>query len=124
LLTESGNIMGARGEIREGMIDTKAPFTVEVNGRGSRLRADADLTVRDLGTKIEMHWFRLSRLASDTEEMQGRFDRWASSPSVADGLQFGYHDVASLRVTPQKFGWLLPIGSDYVMASSRRSRGK
>ncbi|UWR34956.1 FAD-dependent oxidoreductase [Sulfitobacter sp. W027] len=74
LLTEDGNVTGVRAETREGMIDIKAPLTVAADGRGSRLRADAALTMKELGAPIDVLWFRLSRLDSDTEETQGRFD--------------------------------------------------
>jgi 2-polyprenyl-6-methoxyphenol hydroxylase-like FAD-dependent oxidoreductase len=75
LLTEDGGISGVRAETGEGAIDIRAPLTVAADGRGSRLRADAGLKVKDLGAPIDVLWFRLSRRASDTEETQGRFDR-------------------------------------------------
>ncbi len=74
LLTEDGRTAGVRAETDDGAIDIRAPLTVAADGRGSRLRADACLTVRDLGAPIDVLWFRLSRHASDTEETQGRFD--------------------------------------------------
>lgn len=74
LLTGNGRISGVRAETEEGGIAIRAPLTVAADGRGSRLRADAGLIVRDLGAPIDVLWFRLSRHASDTEETQGRFD--------------------------------------------------
>jgi 2-polyprenyl-6-methoxyphenol hydroxylase-like FAD-dependent oxidoreductase len=74
LLTEDGQTSGVRAETCAGAIHIRAPLTVAADGRGSRLRSEAGLSVRDLGAPIDVLWFRLSRHASDTEETQGRFD--------------------------------------------------
>ena len=74
LLTEDGRTAGVHAETGEGPIEIRAPLTVAADGRGSRLRVEAGLKVRDLGAPIDVLWFRLSRPASDTDETQGRFD--------------------------------------------------
>ncbi len=66
--------MGVHAETAQGAVEIRAPLTVAADGRGSRMRAEAGLKVRDLGAPIDVLWFRLSRPDSDTEETQGRFD--------------------------------------------------
>ena len=74
LLTEDGRTSGVRAETCDGTLHIKAPLTVAADGRWSRLRSEADLSVRDLGAPIDVLWFRLPRHASDTDETQARFD--------------------------------------------------
>ena len=74
LLVEDGRVVGLRAETAEGPAEIRAALTVAADGRGSRLRAQARLPVRDLGAPIDVLWFRLSRRPDDTDETQGRFE--------------------------------------------------
>ncbi|SFG79176.1 2-polyprenyl-6-methoxyphenol hydroxylase [Palleronia marisminoris] len=73
LLHEAGRVRGVQAEAADGALEIRAPLTVAADGRGSRLRTEAGLNVRDFGAPIDVLWFRLSRSASDTDETQGRF---------------------------------------------------
>ena len=74
LLTQDGRVTGLTAATPEGDLTIKAPLTVAADGRGSLLRAEAKLPVKELGAPIDVLWFRLSRAPADTEETQGRFD--------------------------------------------------
>ena len=74
LLTDDGRVTGLTAATPEGDLTIKAPLTVAADGRGSQLRAEAGLPLKDLGAPIDVLWFRLSRAPKDTEETQGRFD--------------------------------------------------
>lgn len=74
LLTQDGRVTGLTAATPKGDLTIKAPLTVAADGRGSQLRAEAGLPLKDLGAPIDVLWFRLSRAPKDTEETQGRFD--------------------------------------------------
>lgn len=74
LILDGDKVAGLRAETAEGPVEIRAALTVAADGRGSRLRAQARLPVRDLGAPIDVLWFRLSRRPGDTDETQGRFE--------------------------------------------------
>jgi 2-polyprenyl-6-methoxyphenol hydroxylase-like FAD-dependent oxidoreductase len=75
LLRVGGRITGAAAMGHDGEpLEVLAKLTIAADGRGSTLRADANLPLVDLGAPMDVLWFRLSRARHDTSETFGRFD--------------------------------------------------
>lgn len=74
LLREGDRVTGLRADGPEDVIEVHAPLTIAAEGRDSRLRAAAGLTLQDHGAPIDVLWFRLPRRDGDTDETQGRFE--------------------------------------------------
>ena len=74
LVFDAPGIAGVRAVTPDGEIEVHAKLTVGADGRTSRVRSMAGLPVQDLGAPMDVLWFRLSRLPSDTDQTQGRFD--------------------------------------------------
>jgi len=75
LLEESGRIVGVHAVSPSGPVDIRAALTVGADGRHSTIRESAGLAVEDLGAPMDVFWFHLTRLPTDTTESTGRFDR-------------------------------------------------
>ena len=79
LLHEGERVIGVRAREHHGSGDKpdmtfNADLVVACDGRHSTLRKCAGLAVEDLGTPMDVLWFRLSRKPTDTDENGGRFD--------------------------------------------------
>ncbi len=75
LIVRDGRVTGVRARSADGgMVEIDAALVVAADGRGSRLRAEAGLAVRNLGAPIDALWFRLPRRATDPSGVMGRFD--------------------------------------------------
>jgi 2-polyprenyl-6-methoxyphenol hydroxylase-like FAD-dependent oxidoreductase len=72
LLAEQGRVVGVRAKTPEGVRETRADLIVAADGRGSKLRAEAGLQVKDLAAPIDVLWMRLSRQPGDPEAALGR----------------------------------------------------
>ena len=73
LLIEDGAVVGVSGHTPEGAIAVRADLVVATDGRHSVLRNKAGLALDDFGAPMDVLWFRLSRLAGDTDESMGVF---------------------------------------------------
>jgi 2-polyprenyl-6-methoxyphenol hydroxylase-like FAD-dependent oxidoreductase len=69
-----GRITGVKAAGRNGEIEIRSSLVVAADGRWSRLREAAGLSVVDKGAPIDVLWFRLSRQPGDTDQVQARFD--------------------------------------------------
>jgi 2-polyprenyl-6-methoxyphenol hydroxylase-like FAD-dependent oxidoreductase len=75
LVDHEGRVVGAMAMTPEGPLEVSANLVVGCDGRGSTVRAAAGLAVRDLGSPIDVLWFRLSKKPGDPEDVLGRLGR-------------------------------------------------
>lgn len=75
LVLEGNRVTGVMAETPQGPLRIVSDLVVAADGRGSTLRAAAGLKSEKLGAPMDVMWFRLPRLSTDTDETQGRFDR-------------------------------------------------
>ena len=74
LLLDGGRVAGVTARGPDGDVAIRAALTVAADGRASRLRDAARMTVNDFGAPMDALWFRLSRRPADTDQTQARFD--------------------------------------------------
>lgn len=74
LVSADGRVLGVHAKDADGALCIRAKLVVGADGRGSRVRACADLAVQDLGAPIDVLWLRLPRRATDPAETLGRVD--------------------------------------------------
>src|ERR1700704_7087682 len=55
-----------------GRLEVRADLVVGCDGRDSTVRAASGLVVQNLGSPIDVLWFRLSKKAGDPEQVLGR----------------------------------------------------
>jgi 2-polyprenyl-6-methoxyphenol hydroxylase-like FAD-dependent oxidoreductase len=72
LIAEQGRVVGVRAQTPEGVHEVRADLIVAADGRGSKLRDQAGLQLKDLGAPIDVLWMRLSRQQGDPHEVLGR----------------------------------------------------
>jgi len=72
LLMEDGRVLGLQAETPEGPIEIRADLVVGADGRHSDVRTRAGLKVEDFGAPMDVVWFRLSKHASDGQQLLGR----------------------------------------------------
>lgn len=75
LLRDGERIAGVVARDADGAIAIHADLTIACDGRSSRLRDLAGMTVQRLGAPMDVLWFRLAKPASDHGETMGTFDR-------------------------------------------------
>ncbi|MHB2265159.1 FAD-dependent oxidoreductase [Aliihoeflea sp. PC F10.4] len=73
LARRNGRVVGLEAKHDDGQLTIEADLVVAADGRRSVLRDEAALEVETLGAPIDVMWFRVSRLASDTDATAGRF---------------------------------------------------
>jgi 2-polyprenyl-6-methoxyphenol hydroxylase-like FAD-dependent oxidoreductase len=72
-LTEAGGrVIGVQAISPQGPIDIRATLVMGCDGRSSTVRDAAGLAVQDLGSPIDVLWFRLSKKPGDPEQVLGR----------------------------------------------------
>jgi 2-polyprenyl-6-methoxyphenol hydroxylase-like FAD-dependent oxidoreductase len=74
LLADAASITGVAATGPDGPVSIRAALVVGADGRSSIVRAKAALRVDERGAPMDVLWFRLSRLATDSAETLGRFD--------------------------------------------------
>jgi len=74
LVFDGDRVTGVKVKTPEGAMTINADLVVAADGRSSVLRGAAGLVSENFGAPMDVMWFRLPRLPSDTEETQGRFD--------------------------------------------------
>ncbi|HEX2843009.1 FAD-dependent oxidoreductase [Hyphomicrobium sp.] len=73
LIEGDHTVIGVKAKSPDGPKEIYADLVVAADGRGSVLRARADLAVEDLGAPMDALWFRLPFDKDDTAETMGRF---------------------------------------------------
>jgi 2-polyprenyl-6-methoxyphenol hydroxylase-like FAD-dependent oxidoreductase len=74
VVERDGRIVGVLATTPDGELEVEADLVVAADGRRSTLRTRAGLEVGELGSPIDVFWFRLSRKPGDPELTGGRFD--------------------------------------------------
>ncbi len=75
LIEEAGEIRGMRGTSSGEPFEIRAKLVIGADGRHSRVREAAGLTVDDFGVPIDVLWFRISRHPGDPSLPFGRIDQ-------------------------------------------------
>jgi 2-polyprenyl-6-methoxyphenol hydroxylase-like FAD-dependent oxidoreductase len=75
LIVDSRRVIGVNATGAAGPLQIHADLVVGCDGRSSTVRAAAGLSVEDLGSPIDVLWFRLSRKASDPVDILGHLGR-------------------------------------------------
>src|SRR5437764_1409975 len=74
LLARAGIDVVVREKDAESELTVSAELVVRCDGRHSRVRERAGLSVEDVGAPIDVLWFRVSRLESDGDEVFGHME--------------------------------------------------
>jgi 2-polyprenyl-6-methoxyphenol hydroxylase-like FAD-dependent oxidoreductase len=74
LIEASSRVVGANATTAHGPIEVRADLVVGCDGRGSTVRGASDLVVQDLGSPIDVLWFRLSKKSGDPEQVLGHLE--------------------------------------------------
>jgi 2-polyprenyl-6-methoxyphenol hydroxylase-like FAD-dependent oxidoreductase len=102
LLVTDGRIVGVKASSNGQMLDIHADLVVGCDGRRSTVRAASGLEVENLGSPIDVLWFRLSKRPSDPTQILGhlgldkmlvtidRNDYWQCAFVIAKG---GYDKI-------------------------------
>jgi 2-polyprenyl-6-methoxyphenol hydroxylase-like FAD-dependent oxidoreductase len=72
LIRAGERVTGVSVKTAAGSIEVHADLVIGCDGRGSTVRAASGLTVQDLGSPIDVLWFRLSKKPQDPEQVLGR----------------------------------------------------
>ncbi len=72
LIESAGRIVGVNVTAPDGLLEVRADLVVGCDGRSSTVRAASGLVVQDLGSPIDVLWFRLSKKAGDPAQVLGR----------------------------------------------------
>jgi 2-polyprenyl-6-methoxyphenol hydroxylase-like FAD-dependent oxidoreductase len=72
LIEAAGRVVGVKVTTPRGQIDVRAALVVGCDGRTSTVRSASGLVVQDLGSPIDVLWFRLTKKAGDPEQVLGR----------------------------------------------------
>jgi 2-polyprenyl-6-methoxyphenol hydroxylase-like FAD-dependent oxidoreductase len=72
LIQQTGRVVGVKGTTSGGPLEVRADLVVGCDGRTSTVRSASGLVVQDLGSPIDVLWFRLSKRAGDPSEVLGR----------------------------------------------------
>jgi 2-polyprenyl-6-methoxyphenol hydroxylase-like FAD-dependent oxidoreductase len=73
LIRDRERVCGIRARTRDGVADINASLVIAADGRHSRLREEAGLKAREMGSAIDVLWLRLPVEESDPTEPIGRF---------------------------------------------------
>ncbi len=92
LIEAEGRIAGVRATTSSGPLEVRADLVIGADGRSSRVRERAGLSVEALGAPIDVLWFRVSRRPTDPDETMGRFEAGRIFVMICRGehWQFGY----------------------------------
>jgi 2-polyprenyl-6-methoxyphenol hydroxylase-like FAD-dependent oxidoreductase len=72
LIEAAGRVVGVKVATPHGPLEVRATLVVGCDGRTSTVRAGSGLVVQDLGSPIDVLWFRISKRAGDPEQVLGR----------------------------------------------------
>lgn len=75
LIHAEGRVVGVTARTPDGPMEIRADLVIGCDGRTSILRDKAGLDVRDLGSPIDVLWFRLSKKEGDPGQVLGRLSR-------------------------------------------------
>jgi 2-polyprenyl-6-methoxyphenol hydroxylase-like FAD-dependent oxidoreductase len=67
LIEEGGAVAGVRANTPEGLLELRSDLTVGADGRGSRVREQAGLSLQSFGAPMDVLWMRISKRPDDAE---------------------------------------------------------
>ena len=88
LLIEDGRVVGIAAGGASGARTIRADLVVAADGRRSRMRERAGLSVIDVGAPIDVLWFRLPRSETDPDQPLGRIDPGQFTVLINRGAYF------------------------------------
>jgi 2-polyprenyl-6-methoxyphenol hydroxylase-like FAD-dependent oxidoreductase len=127
LIYDGPRVSGVKVTTPEGPLTVTADLVVACDGRSSIMRKAAGLVSESFGAPMDVMWFRLPRLPTDTEETQGRFDAghifimlqrgdyWQCAYVIRKGGDAKVR-AAGLDVFCKSVGALLPFEADRANA--------
>lgn len=71
LLFENESVVGVKTSTPQGAVEVRAELVVAADGRSSTVRRSAGLEVIDLGSPMDVLWFRIPKKADDPEQAFG-----------------------------------------------------
>jgi 2-polyprenyl-6-methoxyphenol hydroxylase-like FAD-dependent oxidoreductase len=74
LIETSGRVAGVSVTTAHGPMEVRADLVVGCDGRASTVRAASGLVVQDLGSPIDVLWFRLSKKSGDPKQVLGHLE--------------------------------------------------
>ena len=74
LIEQNGRVVGLRAKTPDGPLEVRADLVVGCDGRHSTLRKSAGLFVENIGAPIDVLWFRMSRRATDPDDVFGHIE--------------------------------------------------
>ena len=125
LVREDGRVTGLTARTPRGGLEVRADLTVGPDGRHSKVRERAGLTVVDLAVPIDVLWMRFPRKASDPDQTFGyvraghvfvmldRSDYWQCAFVIRKGEndELRRHGVEALR---ERIAMIVPFLADRV----------
>ena len=72
LVEMAERVVGVKATTPDGPLEVRATLVVGCDGRSSTVRAASGLVVQDLGSPIDVLWFRVSKKPGDPEQVLGR----------------------------------------------------
>jgi 2-polyprenyl-6-methoxyphenol hydroxylase-like FAD-dependent oxidoreductase len=72
LIETAGRVVGIKATAPDGPLEVRATLVVGCDGRSSTVRTASGLVVQDLGSPIDVLWFRVSKKPGDPEQVLGR----------------------------------------------------
>src|ERR1700722_20364727 len=75
LIENGGRVVGVEATTPDGPLQLHAQLVIGCDGRSSTVRKAAGLAVEELGSPIDVLWFRLSKQAGDPQQVLGRITR-------------------------------------------------
>lgn len=127
LVFEDGRIVGVTAHTPQGPLTVSADLVVAADGRTSVLRRAADLKTETFGAPMDVLWFRLPRLATDTANTQARFDAgrifvmlnrgdyWQCAFVIGKGANDGIR-AEGLAAFQHRVGALVPFEPDRALS--------
>jgi 2-polyprenyl-6-methoxyphenol hydroxylase-like FAD-dependent oxidoreductase len=74
LVLDAGRVIGVSATTTEGPLEVRSRLVVGCDGRGSTVREASGLAVENLGSPIDVLWFRMSKKPGDPGEVLGRLN--------------------------------------------------
>jgi 2-polyprenyl-6-methoxyphenol hydroxylase-like FAD-dependent oxidoreductase len=75
LVEEAGRVVGIKATTIDGPLTVHADLVVGCDGRSSTVRTASGLQVEDLGSPIDVLWFRMSKKPGDPKQILGHLGR-------------------------------------------------
>ncbi len=116
LIDEGGRIRGVRAQTPDGKAEIRADLVIGCDGRHSRTRQAAELSVQEFGVPIDVLWFRISCHGRDPEQIFGN----VNYGSVLILIPRGDYFQAGMVIRKGSFDEIKQQGLDEFQQTLRR----